>query len=477
MPSTLPNVGDQDTITYSIVEEGTKRGRNLLLDSHGFSYSVKVDKRCKGSKITWRCTSRGKIGPCQAKVTQDGDIYVPSLHSHNHPAKPGREQFLKTSAEVKKRGKNELFRSALTIVEVMTSNISPDPLPSSLPNPHNLARSVNRNRQGNRPKNPKDLTFSLNKDHIPNDFLMCDVTVDDARHLIFSHPRQRDLLKDAKTWYCDGTFRIVKAPFMQLYSIHAFIKGEEQVKQIPLVFVLMSRKRKRDYKEVMQCIKEVIPEVNLRTVVADFESSFWKAVRSVFPDIAIKGCSFHWRQAVWRKVDSLGLRVPYLTSGAIHSYIKEVLALSYIPAEHIKPTFENLALRAQLADPKIQELIAYVKKTWIESSLWSPDTWSVFNMSVRTNNDVEGWHRRLNSRGQAGVHLYKLIEMLHTEASLVPVHVKLVQENKLKRYQKKHFKNMQGHLFSLWDKYINKEIKTSQLLTACSQLSAPCIDY
>ena len=282
-----------------------------------------------------------------------------------------------------------MFRLALTIVEeIMASNITSDPLPSSLPNPHNLARSVNRKRQGKRPKNPKDQAFSLDKDHIPDDFLMCDVVVDDTRHLIFSNPRQRDLLKDAKTWYCDGTFRIVKAPFMQLYSIHAFIKGEEQVKQVPLVFVLMSRRRKRDYKEVMQCIKRITPEVNLQTLVADFETSFWKAIRSVYPKIIIKGCSFHWRQAVWRKADSLGLRVPYLTSGAIHSYIKKVLALSYIPAEHIKPTFEKLSLRVQLADPKIQELIAYMRKTWIESSLWSPDTWSVFNMSVRTNNDV-----------------------------------------------------------------------------------------
>ncbi|KAG0717810.1 hypothetical protein GWK47_053698 [Chionoecetes opilio] len=114
--------------------------------------------------------------------------------------------------------------------------------------------------------------------------------------------------------------------------------------------------------------------------------------------------------------------------------------------------------------------------TWIDSSMWSPDTWSVFNMSVRTNNDVEGWHRRLNSRSRANEHLYKLIELLYTEASLVPVQVQLVKERKLKRYQKKHFKNMQGRLFTLWDHYINKEIKASQLLAACSHLAAPCIE-
>ena len=35
LPSTLPTVGQHDTLTYSIVEGGTKPGRYLLVDSHG----------------------------------------------------------------------------------------------------------------------------------------------------------------------------------------------------------------------------------------------------------------------------------------------------------------------------------------------------------------------------------------------------------------------------------------------------------
>ncbi|KAK4302068.1 hypothetical protein Pmani_025827 [Petrolisthes manimaculis] len=54
-----------------------------------------------------------------------------------------------TGAEVKKRAKNEVFRSAMTIVEeVMAKNTTSDPLPCSLPNPYNLSRADNRNRQG-----------------------------------------------------------------------------------------------------------------------------------------------------------------------------------------------------------------------------------------------------------------------------------------------------------------------------------------
>ena len=55
----------------------------------------------------------------------------------------------------------------------------------------------------------------------------------------------------AKRWYLDGTFKIVKEPFTQLFSIHASVKSESSNKQLPLVFVLMSGKRKRDYRKVL----------------------------------------------------------------------------------------------------------------------------------------------------------------------------------------------------------------------------------
>ena len=129
-----------------------------------------------------------------------------------------------------------------------------------------------------------------------------------------------------------------------------------------------------------------------------------------------------------------------------------------------------------LAAPAIQNLVAYVREIWIQSSMWPPESWSVFNRSVRTNNDTEGWHRRLNTRGCANQHMYMLINNLYSEAKLVPVQVQLVRERKLKRHQRKAFKNMQGRLFDLWDRYTRNEIKTSQLLSACSHLSAPHVD-
>ena len=47
---------------------------------------------------------------------------------------------------------------------------------------------------------------------------------------------------------------------------------------------------------------EMEVEYALQEVMMDFEAAAWRAFRSVFPGINIKGCAFHWNQAIWRKV-------------------------------------------------------------------------------------------------------------------------------------------------------------------------------
>lgn len=66
-----------------------------------------------------------------------------------------------------------------------------------------------------------------------------------------------------------------------------------------------------------------------------------------------------------------------------------------LPAEHIRPAFEQLVL--QVADrPVLLDLLSYVGDTWITSTIWPIPSWSVYNKTIRTNNDCEGWHSRMN---------------------------------------------------------------------------------
>lgn len=51
----------------------------------------------------------------------------------------------------------------------------------------------------------------------------------------FASDELLEILSSCKRWYLDGTFRLVKKPFMQLFSIHGFVKNSKgEVKQLPL---------------------------------------------------------------------------------------------------------------------------------------------------------------------------------------------------------------------------------------------------
>jgi len=42
--TTLPGIGEEDIITYNIIESGTQRGKVMLVDNHDFSYTKKWEK-------------------------------------------------------------------------------------------------------------------------------------------------------------------------------------------------------------------------------------------------------------------------------------------------------------------------------------------------------------------------------------------------------------------------------------------------
>ena len=112
--------------------------------------------------------------------------------------------------------------------------------------------------------------------------------------MIFATNDQLKLLAKAKRWYADATFKVVRQPFTQLFSIHAFVQRDGNFKQVPLLFALMSGKRRRDYKKILAKTKEILGDsFKLTEIIIDFEASVWRAIPEIFPDVEIRGCVFH----------------------------------------------------------------------------------------------------------------------------------------------------------------------------------------
>lgn len=94
-------------------------------------------------------------------------------------------------------------------------------------------RVINRVRQQLRPRppSPTDIWFLLHTTYesLANFFrhdLRVDIPSGSARHLIFIMEWAKELLKTWKRWWIGATFKIIKLPFTQLFTISAFVKSE-----------------------------------------------------------------------------------------------------------------------------------------------------------------------------------------------------------------------------------------------------------
>ena len=145
-----PDSLNQFQRTFEIVEGGTIRGKQKLIDSFGYTYNV---KRRRGKATDWQCTVRPKHNPCRARVSEkaDGTFAVGSI-PHNHITSVGAQIVARIRSRIKKEAARDLFKPASAIVkEVLQEELTDAPCPT-LPRPEHLARIANRYREKLRPE-------------------------------------------------------------------------------------------------------------------------------------------------------------------------------------------------------------------------------------------------------------------------------------------------------------------------------------
>ena len=118
-----------------------------------------------------------------------------------------------------------------------------------------------------RPNHPENFKFDLNLEAIPVDFVHADISVKGNRHFLML-----SLLCRAKHLFVDGTFKVVRAPFVQLFSVHAFVHQGDTLKRIPLVYCLISGKSTRDYEAAFKALLKILsnPNIGVKTVAFGF---------------------------------------------------------------------------------------------------------------------------------------------------------------------------------------------------------------
>ncbi|XP_043214658.1 uncharacterized protein LOC122378015 [Amphibalanus amphitrite] len=198
-----------------------------------------------------------------------------------------------------------------------------------MPRDSEIRRSIRRYRQqaGQVPAEPASLADLIIPDEMtktkdapgqPEErFLLYDSandeTYDGGRIVIFSSDWGLEKLALSLHWAADGTFKVSPTLFQQLYTVHATTLGVT----VPCVYGLLEDKTELTYRQTFNQIRAAIllrhPDAEgiYGTVITDLERAAMNSFQEVFPEKQCSTCFFHLSQAVWRKLQSLGLQRHY----------------------------------------------------------------------------------------------------------------------------------------------------------------------
>ncbi|KAH3728446.1 hypothetical protein DPMN_054403 [Dreissena polymorpha] len=96
--------------------------------------------------------------------------------------------------------------------------------------------------------------------------------------------------------------------------------------------------------------------------------------------------------------------------------------------------------------------------TWIRSTVWPVESWSVYGHTVthyahalKSCYIFLGWRRRLIRRTGCGPQFYTLIRTIHEKVIEVENTIALVNEQQIQKTQEKASRSVQANLFAAWE--------------------------
>ncbi|XP_039304237.1 uncharacterized protein LOC113005934 [Solenopsis invicta] len=116
----------------------------------------------------------------------------------------------------------------------------------------------------------------------------------------------------------------------------------------------------------------------------DYERAAGISVSENFPSAAVRGCWFHYNQAIFRKWKCLNLL------HAPHNVLFMTMTLPLAPPEYFSEAYKIIEKQADTMEeyPDIYLFLAYLRRNWLQAA----SKVSVYKCPMRTNNIVESFH-------------------------------------------------------------------------------------
>ena len=216
----------------------------------------------------------------------------------------------------------------------------------------------------------------------------------------------------------DGTFFVTPKPFNSLLTVHLQYGNHT----FPLFFFLLPKRTEAMYRSALLKVAETLAPLNttITHCMTDFEMALMKACESVF-NVQTRGCWFHFSQALYKKVRSIGLLHRFRRDGRgqasefqklIHCY----MALPLLPADEIDGAMRSLHVQVVTLIPEEQRRLLqfqrYMTTFWLQKI--TPPRMSVYGFGRRSNNAIESFNATLKRKVKsAHPNIFVFIEHLN----------------------------------------------------------------
>lgn len=399
----------------------------MLLNFNNFLY--RKDKTVN-EKIYYKC----RTANCKARVVIEGGYVINDSGDHHHNNDD--------AAITKRQFVNNLQDSAITNVmplphlyreQVANQN---DDHHVQIPTFHTVKDCVYRARRKTLPPLPQTAADFIVDPVVTERCLIFDVMNDNNQRIIgFTSNVLIRHLADCTRIQFDGTFDSVPEIFAQLYILHGKVMGTWQ----PLVFTLLPSKDQATYQRLWQEIHNQVRIVTNRTMLTnyalgDFEVGALNSVLREWPNLrppVLKGCLFHYNQAVLRKAKQLGLWIPYREDNEVKTMVRHLMALPLMPPHEMDEVWLLITANAPGPDhPNHQHcnnLLDYMVTTWVDNDArFHRDIWNHYAEDAdRTTNAAESSHHRINTacgKHRLNIHAYCrqiMTEIINSERRIV----------------------------------------------------------
>ena len=421
--------------------------RRIAIDGYLYVYSREVS-----GTTYWDCKKvRDKV--CKARACTkiiDGTVTVmkgPETSRHAHPPNHDEVAAEKIKFRVKARATERAtpavilqgicFSCASVVIcdYIMPISIAEELAGASgrvlchLPERENLKKAIRRKKRKDLPPNPNsldeldDIPENLQVTSIGDRFLIYDSNdtedLENGRVLVFATRRNLELLNSSQMWYLDGTFKVSPSIFTQVFTVLGTYNRnpndpQSQAVAFPYAYCLLSSKETVQYTAALQAVLSAVQEYGIdlepREVMSDFELAITNTVRDIFPDTRLLLCFYHLSQALYRKIQKLGLQTAYNNrdNTCVKDYTHMTAALAFVPVGDVARCFRLLKAAAP---QNMAAFMKYFEENYVTGVAahgrrravpprYPPELWNQYVSTLtdqsRTNNASEGWHNRFH---------------------------------------------------------------------------------